>query len=385
MQVIVVDNASTDETAAHCAVLGAKLFHAGFACLRQERNLGFGPACNLGARYAQGDLLCLLNNDTVPLPGWIEALRETLCAHQRLGAVGPLLLYPDSRRVQHVGVAFCLRRNVHHLYEHFPAAHPLVRKPRQVQALTAAALLLPRRVFLDLGGFHAGYQNGFEDLELCARLRRKGLYLQCEPRAVILHYTSQTVGRFERDEDNAALFRDRCADWIRPDLHHHLYEDGLELRLTPWLLPYAAMREKDVAMLQRKSGLASQPRADMDGLLSQLLAFLEEHPLWEKGYDAAARIVEERGAWESALDLRLRQANLCPSQAAYSRLLRAAVKCGRQELAATTECRMRTIKGILADPRTRRRLALLRSQSALDQCHGKSPKPSPRRGIAEIH
>jgi GT2 family glycosyltransferase len=366
MQVIVVDNASTDETAAHCAVLGTKLFNADFSCLRQKHNLGFGRACNLGAQFAQGDLLCILNNDTVPLPGWFTPLHQALNDHQRVGAVGPLLLYPDSRRVQHVGVAFCPRRNVHHLHEHFPAEHPLVRKPRQVQALTAAALLLPRRLFLGLGGFHEGYQNGFEDLELCARIRGQGLHLQSVPHSVILHYTSQTAGRFDRDQDNAKLFRQRCADLITPDLHLHLREDGLELRLTPWLLPHAAMPDQDVAALQHRTGITTEAWTGDNAILDELLELLEGYPLWELGYNAAAHIAEARKQWSLALDLRLRQVNLCPSQAAYTFLLRAALKCGQRELAAETETKIRIINRILADPRTRRKAAALQSQLSLD-------------------
>ncbi len=362
IQVIVVDNASTDETATHCTALGTKLFNANFTCLRQNHNLGFGRACNLGAQLAQGDLLCILNNDTVPLPGWFPPLHEALTDKPGFGAVGPLLLYPDSRRVQHLGVAFCPRRNAHHLYEYFPAEHPLVRKPRHVQALTAAALLLPRSLFLNLGGFYQKYQNGFEDLELCARIRGQGLYLQSVPSSVIFHYTSQTAGRFDRDQENANLFRQRCAALITPDLHHHLHEDGLKLRLTPWLLPYAAMPDQEVETLQRRTGIETGVWTGDDAILDELLELLEIYPLWELGYNTAAHSAEGREQWNSVLDLRLRQVNLCPSQAAYKYLLRAALKCGHHELAAETENKIRIISRILADPHTRRKAAALQAQ-----------------------
>lgn len=89
--------------------------------------------------------------------------------------MGPLLLYPHSdknqHRVQHLGVVFCPQKNVSHLYELFPATHSLVRTERSVQVLSAAALLLRRSLLLTLDGFDPGYMNGFEDLELCARIR----------------------------------------------------------------------------------------------------------------------------------------------------------------------------------------------------------------------
>ncbi|WP_028571401.1 glycosyltransferase family 2 protein [Desulfonatronum lacustre] len=350
-EVIVVDNASQDATLEACSPLGHELFVERFAVLRQDMNLGFGPACNLAAHTARGELLFFLNNDTVPRLGWFEPLRRALTTQPRLGAAGPLLLYPDGdknqHRVQHLGVAFCPQKNVSHLYELFPATHPLVRPDRSVQALSAAALLLRRSQFLALGGFYPGYMNGFEDLELCARIREQGLGLRCVPESEIIHHTSQTPGRFDHDQANARLFQERCETLIIPDLHHHLLHDGLELRLTPWLLPHAAMSDEDT---ERLSPLSKAP-------LDSLLNLLKPHPLWSAGYEAAGQILQKHGDWPQALELRLHQATLCPSLAAYTHLLRAALKCGQKQLAAETQSKITVINRILADPHTLRRKA----------------------------
>ncbi|WP_158269783.1 glycosyltransferase family 2 protein [Desulfonatronum sp. SC1] len=366
-EVIMVDNASRDATLEACSPLGHELFGERFAVLRQETNLGFGPACNLAAHTAQGELLFFLNNDTVPKPGWFEPLHGALTAEPDLGAAGPLLVYPspeqsteqstdtdgtpqtksECSQTQHLGIAFCLQKRPHHLYEHFPARHPLVRKKRRVLALTGAALLLPRTLFLTLGGFFPGYINGYEDLELCARIRQQGLALRCVPKSTIIHYTSQTPGRFDHDQANAGLLHERCAALITPDLHRHLAQDGLKLSLTPWLLPHAAQQDED---FDRLAPLAQSP-------LPVLLDLLEAHPLWQDGYEAAGRLLQEKAAWYQTLKIRLRQANLCPSLAAYTHLLRAALKCGQKNLAAETQNKIAVINRILAAPHPLRRKA----------------------------
>ena len=69
-------------------------------------NGGFIAACNDGAARARGDVLVFLNNDTVPQPGWLDALLETFDAHPEAGLVGAQLLYPDGRLQEAGGVVF---------------------------------------------------------------------------------------------------------------------------------------------------------------------------------------------------------------------------------------------------------------------------------------
>lgn len=95
LEVLVVDNGSTDATVGELEPLGQSLWGAGFKALRLPENLGFAKACNLGAHAAAGDLLFFLNNDTTCTPGWLPPLRAAF-EDARLGAAGPLLLYPDG-------------------------------------------------------------------------------------------------------------------------------------------------------------------------------------------------------------------------------------------------------------------------------------------------
>lgn len=209
---------------------------------------------------------------------------------------------------------------------------------------------MPRALFLDLGGFFPGYANGYEDLELCARIREQGLGLRCVPDSEIIHYSSQTPGRFDHDQANAGLLQKRCDVLLTPDLHRHLLHDGLELRLTPWLLPHAAMTDQD------SQRVANQAPATAS--LNALLVLLRDHPLWVSGYKAATAIVEQRGNWVQALELRLRQVNLCPSLAAYQGLFRAALKSRHRHLMEEARSKLDMIRTMLSAPHGLHRKAL---------------------------
>src|SRR5262245_195851 len=94
-EVVIVDDASSDATA---SVLEAVASRA--RIVRHSENQGFGASCNDGAAVANGDYLVFLNNDTIPQPGWLEALVAYADGHPRAAIVGSKLLYPDST-IQH--------------------------------------------------------------------------------------------------------------------------------------------------------------------------------------------------------------------------------------------------------------------------------------------
>jgi len=199
-EIIVIDNGSTDETPAYLAGEAA----AGrVTVIRSERNLGFARACNLGALKAQGRLLIFLNNDTIPTPGWVEAMVQA-AARPGVGIVGARLLYPDGR-IQHAGIVF--RRGAPiHLHRFAPADAPAAGRRRDFDMVTAACMLIPRELFLKLGGFDETFLNGFEDVDLCLRVRSLGLRVVYEPEAVVYHLESQSSGRSEHDGSNLAEF-----------------------------------------------------------------------------------------------------------------------------------------------------------------------------------
>ncbi|MCY0870514.1 MAG: bifunctional glycosyltransferase family 2 protein/class I SAM-dependent methyltransferase [Firmicutes bacterium] len=83
-EIIVVDNASNDGTAAWLNE------QEDIVPVRNRTNVGFPAGCNQGLRMARGDTVMLLNNDTVVTPHWLKYLRDCLGSSDRIGAVGPV-------------------------------------------------------------------------------------------------------------------------------------------------------------------------------------------------------------------------------------------------------------------------------------------------------
>lgn len=210
-EVIVVDNASTDGTA---ALLAEHEAAGRIRVVRNAVNLGFAAACNQGAEAARAPHLLFLNNDTVPTDGWLDALLDAVSPGD-VGAVGARLLYPDGT-IQHAGISF-VEGVPDHPFRFAPADAAEVRERRELDMVTGACLLLPAGLFARLGGFDTAYRNGVEDVDLCLRVRAAGYRVLYEPRAVVYHYEGQSSGRFDHVSENLRIFIARWGDRIGPD------------------------------------------------------------------------------------------------------------------------------------------------------------------------
>ncbi len=198
--------------------------------VRQIRRLeqsGFAAACNDGAAAANGRYLIFLNNDALPSSGWLDALVACAESHPRTAIVGAKLLWPDNT-VQHAGVVFDAKKNGRHLYEGFHESHPAVNRPRRLQAVTAAAMLVRREAFEEVGGFDTGFVNGWEDIDLCLRIGAQGWEIRYTPDSVVYHLEGATRGReFEGDAPNYVAFMERWAERVQQDDLLHWSADGL--------------------------------------------------------------------------------------------------------------------------------------------------------------
>ncbi|MDR2055472.1 MAG: glycosyltransferase family 2 protein [Desulfovibrio sp.] len=320
LEVLVVDNGSSDATAEQLPALGRDLFCKNFKALRLPQNMGFAIACNAGARAASGDLLFFLNNDTRVTRGWLPPLVKAL-ENPKTGATGPLLLYPDGR-IQHCGIAVSPFRRLWHIYEYFPGAHALPRKQRPLQAITGAALMVRRKYFFEAGTFFEEYRNGFEDMDICCALRSRGYALSLTPQSIVVHYTSQTPGRFEADKNNAALLTRRWGADIRPDLHSLAARDGYLLRVGPSLTLWLALREELEKSLNAE--LAERMKAQPSSAAEFLGQRLAEEPLWLDGHLRLMDLLESRGRRREAISAGLSALVFFPLPQVQTRLLRLA-------------------------------------------------------------
>ena len=224
-EVVVVDNGSTDGVQNFLQTLGGDVH-----VIRNRDNLGFAKACNQGAKAARGEHLVFLNNDTIPLKGWLTALLEEVRTHSDVAVVGSKLLYEDGT-IQHAGVAFSREWFMpYHIYRGVDAHAACVSRRRELDCVTAACMLVRRDVFEEVGGFDEGYRNGFEDVDLCLKIREKGRTIVYQPQSVLYHLESRTPGRKAHDLDNSRRLHERwAASWWLADEDRIHFEDGYAL------------------------------------------------------------------------------------------------------------------------------------------------------------
>lgn len=186
VELLLLDNASADGQPQAVAAQ-----HAGDARLRlveNGANLGFGPACNRGARLAAGDALLFLNPDALIAPDTIARLRAVLDGDPRRGLVGACVREADGRTARAVRRrdpmlrrALMTASGLSRWESRWPALAGVEQAPpavaaevEDVEAVSGACLLLPRALFERLGGFDEGYFLHCEDLDLCRRIRDAG-------------------------------------------------------------------------------------------------------------------------------------------------------------------------------------------------------------------
>lgn len=349
-RVVVVDNGSTDETPKACPSLGKSLFPGAFEYRRLEQNQGFARGCNTGAQGADTAYLLFLNNDVTATPGWLETLLQAMQRQTGVHAASPLLLFPETHRVQHAGVAFDPNLHPVHCFSQFPGNHKALRSVRGLQALSAAALLVRKQAFEAAGGFCQEFINGSEDLDLSCMLHRNGGRLALVPSSVLHHATSMTPGRYDHTAHNAAVLNRRARGCFVPDLHRHAARAGYGLALTAWLEPY---------MVRPDNSALDCPTDD----LAALSKALQEEPLWEKGYAAMLELLAHDPA--AALPWAEVRGTLCPSRESCEQALRFSIAVG--DAGAISQWKKR-LAGIIAASRKNSELIDL-AQSSLKWCH----------------
>jgi GT2 family glycosyltransferase len=188
-EVIVVDNASTDRTRELLSH-----FRGHVRVIENDENRGFVDACNQGAEAARGRQLVFLNNDTVVLPGWLEALVETIERDERAGAAGSLFLYPDGRIQEAGAIVWSNGEAFHYGWGKSPEDRRFTFA-REVDYCSGASLLIRRELFEQLGGFDRRYAPAYyEDTDLCMGVRSLGYKVVYQPASRLYHFEGATAG-----------------------------------------------------------------------------------------------------------------------------------------------------------------------------------------------
>ena len=182
-EIIVADDCSTDETTELLKV-NPWLRH-----VRMETNGRFIRNCNNAARYAKGEIIYFLNNDTVVLDHWLDRLLDVFKSRPEAGIVGSQVLF-HNHRVQEAGgiiwpdgEAWNFGRNIENdkIYQ--------VNYLREVDYISGCALAIRRHLWEEVGGFSEEYIPAYcEDSDLCFKVRALGRKVWVQPQSRIIHF-----------------------------------------------------------------------------------------------------------------------------------------------------------------------------------------------------
>lgn len=232
VQVIVVDNASGDDSVAIAERMGARV-------IRNARNEGFGRGMNAGVAAAQTEFCLLTNPDLTYDAGAVQGLVDAARRWPDAGILAPRLIEPDGR----------------FFWQHRSLLAPYLTNPRNMQSLpdgdccapfvSGAAMLVPRDLFVSLGGFDANIFLFYEDDDLCRRMADAGHALVHVHGSVARHVrggsSTPKSGRIRRVRWHIAWSRAYvCRKWGLPDPTAAMIRQNL----PKWLLARVAGQRK---------------------------------------------------------------------------------------------------------------------------------------------
>ncbi|HYA26925.1 MAG TPA: glycosyltransferase family 2 protein [Thermodesulfovibrionales bacterium] len=199
LEIIVVDNASSDNSAEHI-----KKTFPGVVWLQNDTNRGYAEAVNQGVKLSTGDLIFLLNNDITLAENSVKMLYSFLIANQDAGAVAPRLYYPDGRKqiscsrfptlpallMEFFGIdkIWHYRRLTLKEEEHLSTG--IVQQPM------TSALMVKRKCWNSVGPMDEGFPIFFNDVDWCYRLYANTPYrIYLFPEAKAVHHKGASVKR----------------------------------------------------------------------------------------------------------------------------------------------------------------------------------------------
>jgi O-antigen biosynthesis protein len=182
IEVVIVDNASSDQTAELLQrIRGARI-------IVNNANLHFLYGANQGARECQGEYILFLNNDAQLLPGALQSALQTIRSSPDIGAVGGKIILLDGTLQEAGSIVWQDASCIGYGRGDDPFA-PMYNFRRDVDYCSGAFLMTPRNLWEQLGGFDTAFEPAYyEETDYCLRLWECGRRVVYEPGAAIVHY-----------------------------------------------------------------------------------------------------------------------------------------------------------------------------------------------------
>lgn len=193
-ELIIIDNDSQESATFH---LFERLPKEKIRIIQDKSPFNYSSLNNLAAKQANGELLCLMNNDIeIITPDWLEEM-ASFAIQPEIGAVGARLWYPNQR-LQHGGVIVGLGGVAGHSHKNLPKGHPGYwgrgALHQAFSAVTAACLLVRREIYEMTAGMDESLAVAFNDVDFCLRIQAAGYRNVWTPYAEMIHHESATRG-----------------------------------------------------------------------------------------------------------------------------------------------------------------------------------------------
>ena len=226
LEIIIVDNGSSEPDTLD--YLDSLKKESRVRILRIEAPFNFSTLNNRAAEIARGEILGFINNDIEVIdPGWLKEMVAQV-TQPGVGAVGAKLYYRNDT-IQHAGVVLGLGGVAGHPHTHHPRSDAgyigRLQLVHNLSAVTAACMLMPKRIFQEVGGFdEVNLAVAFNDVDLCLRVRQAGYSIVWTPYAELYHLESASRGydygnqeRAERAALEVAYMRLRWGAAVQDD------------------------------------------------------------------------------------------------------------------------------------------------------------------------
>jgi GT2 family glycosyltransferase len=205
LEVILVDNASTDDTVAH-----VRSRHPSVRIVSLSENRGFAGGNNAGVADARAPMIAFLNNDTAADSGWLRALLAGLDQTAGFALTTSRIVYMhDPQVIDSAGDGFLRAGGAFKRLHGMPSGE--AADALEVFGVCGAACLMPKAVFEELGGFDEDFFASHEDVDLSYRARLRGYRVRYVPDAIVRHQGSATLGRHSA---RAIFYGQRNLEWV---------------------------------------------------------------------------------------------------------------------------------------------------------------------------
>lgn len=188
LQIIVVDNASSDET---CLII--RRHYPRVTLIALMNNIGFGRACNVALGQSSSGLVAFVNPDCVLYPDWLHTMTTYMNEETDVAIAGSTLISGDETHVLHVGAAVQPNGLTHHI----GAGQVDIgqrNQPLSCDYVTAATMICRRSALQAVGNFSDDFFLYYEEVDLCYRLRALGWKIHVVPSASAKHYEKHSMG-----------------------------------------------------------------------------------------------------------------------------------------------------------------------------------------------